>query len=698
MISKLSVFDRSCFGAAVVLLTALAGTASAATPSGAAKPMFAPFGLDLTAIDHKVRPQDDFFQYVNGAWLDRTPIPPDQTSVTQGQDLRNRVLDRLHTLLETAAKSPNGADANEVKVGAMYAAFMDEKRIDALGAKPLQALLAPVRAAKDKAALARVMGRSFHDFGGAPFAVTFDIDLKDTAHYAMYLNQGGLGMPDRDYYLQDSFKEKKAAYRDYARDLLTLLHWPNAAAEADAIVALEARIAASSWTKAEQRDLPKLYNPMTPAELQQFAPGFPWKEFLQGAKVGAKKRLVVAEKTAFPKIAAAIADTPLATLKAWQAFTIADSAANYLSAPFQKARFEFRDKNLRGQSVIQPRWKRAIAAVAGGDCGVDPADCFGTLNWAVGEMYTAHDFTPETKAKAQRMVADLMTAFHRRIESLEWMSPATRQEALKKLDTYTVKVGYPDHARDYSKVSIRRDDLIGDVRRAAEADWAFYVGRSDGPVDMSDWSMTPQTVDAYNGSLRDIVFPAAILQPPLFDPAADDAINYGGIGSVIGHELTHGFDDQGRTIDSTGALRDWWAPADEAAFKTRAGILGSQYAKFEPAPGAHINPDLTMGENIADLGGVLIAFDAYRTSLKGQPAPLLEGLSGDQRFFMAFSQGWRGKAREDSIRRQTASDPHSFRKFRVLGPLPNVDAWYQVFDVKAGDAMYRTPEQRSRIW
>ena len=347
---------------------------------------------------------------------------------------------------------------------------------------------------------------------------------------------------------------------------------------------------------------------------------------------------------------------------------------------------------------MQPRWKRAIAAVSGGDCGAEPGDCFGTLNWAVGKVYTAHDFTPETKAKVQALVSDLMTAFHARIERLDWMSAPTKAEALKKLDTYTVKVGYPDHQRDYSAVDIRRDDLIGDVRRAAVADWAFYVGRSDGPVDRTDWSMTPQTVDAYNGSLRDIVFPAAILQPPEFDPEADAAVNYGAIGAIIGHELTHGFDDQGRTIDASGALRDWWTPADAAAFKARAAVFGAEYAAFEPVPGVHINPDLTMGENIADLGGLLIALDAYHVSLKGQPAPVIDGLTGDQRLFMAFAQGWRGKAREDAIRKQTVSDPHSYRKFRVLGPLPDIDAWYAAFDVKPGDKMYRAPDGRARIW
>ncbi|MGE5722101.1 MAG: M13 family metallopeptidase, partial [Sphingomonadales bacterium] len=501
-----------------------------------------------------------------------------------------------------------------------------------------------------------------------------------------------------DYYLKPDFAPQKQAYRAYLEQLLSLVGWTNPAAAADSIAQLETRIAAVSATKAEQRDLTRAYNLYSPAELAAAAPGFPWAEFLDAAKLGGKQRLIVTDKAPVPKIAAIFAEAPLDTLRAWQAARIADNAAPYLSSPFQQARFAFRDKALSGQGEMKPRWKRAIAAVSGGDCGVDYADCFGTLNWAVGEVYTAHDFTPETKAKVQQLVANLMTAFHDRIEKLDWMSPATRAEALKKLDTYTVKVGYPDKPRDYSAVVIRRDDLVGDVRRAARADWDFYVARSDGPVDRGDWSMTPQTVDAYNGSLRDIVFPAAILQPPEFDPNADDAVNYGAIGAVIGHELTHGFDDQGRTIDAAGALRDWWTAADVAAFKERAAGFGAQYARFEPVPGMHINPDLTMGENIADLGGLLIALDAYHRSLGGKPAPVLGGFTGDQRLFMAFAQGWRGKAHEDAIRRQTASDPHSWRKFRVLGPLPNVDAWYDAFAVKPGDRMYRAPGDRARIW
>ena len=338
-------------------------------------------------------------------------------------------------------------------------------------------------------------------------------------------------------------------------------------------------------------------------------------------------------------------------------------------------------------------------AVGGGDYGAgDRFDRFGNLGWAVGQLYTARYFPPAAKAKVQALVADLKTAYAARIRKLDWMSPATKTEALKKLAAYNVKVGYPDKPRDYSKVVIRDDDLVGDVRRSAEADWAFYVGRRNGPVDRQDWGMTPQTNDAYNGSLIDIVFPAVILQPPIFDPNADPAINYGAIGAVIGHELTHGFDDQGRKIDADGALRDWWTPADARAFEARARKLGAQYSAFQPLPGVHINGDLTMGENIADLGGLTLALDAYHASLDGKPAPVLNGLSGDQRVFLGWAQAWRGKLTDDAIRRQVTSDPHSPRAFRVNGPVRDIDAWYKAFDVKSGDKLYLAPKDRVRIW
>jgi putative endopeptidase len=410
-------------------------------------------------------------------------------------------------------------------------------------------------------------------------------------------------------------------------------------------------------------------------------------------------RVIVGEKSAFPKLADIYAKAPLDTTRAWHAFHLADNAAPYLSKPFTEAYFIMRSKTLAGQKEEQTRWKRAITTVSGGDFLVgDRFGTFGTLGFGVGQLYTAKYFPPEAKAKIESLVANLKDAYRARIEKLDWMGEETKKEALKKLDTYTIKVGYPDHPRDYSKLIIHTDDLAGNVKRCAAADWAFHTGRFFGPVDRTDWGMTPQTNDAYNGSLRDIVFPAGILQPPIFDANADPAINYGAAGGVIGHELTHGFDDQGRKIDAAGTLRDWWTAKDAESFKARADVLGAQYSQFEPLPGVKVNGELTMGENIADLGGLTLALDAYRASLKGQPAPVLDGFTGDQRVFLGWAQAWRGKVSDDYVRKQVVSDPHSPRQFRVMGPARNVDAWYDAFKVQSADKMFVAPEARVRIW
>jgi putative endopeptidase len=420
---------------------------------------------------------------------------------------------------------------------------------------------------------------------------------------------------------------------------------------------------------------------------------------LQGADLAAVTRVIVSEVTAIPKIAAVYASTPLPVLKAWQAFTVADNAAFYLSEPFSTARFQFRNHTLAGQPAEPVRWKRALRAVGGSDCsGDDRVDCFGNIGFGVGQIYTDHYFSPAAKAKIEALVANVKAAMRARLEALDWMTPATKQQALSKLDTYQIKVGYPDTPRDFSGLDIGADDLIADVRAAAAWDWHYDVNRLSKPVDRADWNMTPQTNDAYNGSLRDIVFPAGILQPPMFDPDADPAINYGAIGAVIGHELSHGFDDEGRKLDARGELRDWWTAKDAAEFSARAKKLSAQYSSYEPVPGAHINGDLTLGENLADLGGLNVALEAYRRSLSGRAAPVLDGFGGEQRVFLGWAQAWRGKARENYVRKQVVSDAHSPRAFRVIGPARNIDAWYAAFGVKPGDSYYIEPVERVSIW
>ncbi|MDQ2659828.1 MAG: M13 family metallopeptidase, partial [Verrucomicrobiota bacterium] len=559
--------------------------------------------------------------------------------------------------------------------------------------------LTAIRASSSRDALANLMGEQNSDLYGAIFGILIDVDIADPSRYTVYIGQAGLGLPDRDYYLKPDFAAQKAKYQTYVAQLLKLVAWPDPETRANDIVAFETKLAEAEWTRAQQRDPIAIYNPMTVADLETFAPGFPWQPFLIGSGLGKVEHVVVAEKSAFPKLASIFAETPVEILQAWEAFNVADHAAPYLSKAFADASFEMRNKTLSGQAEQQLRWKRGVHAVSGGDYGTgERSDRFGNLGWAVGELYSAKYFPPEAKAKIEELVANLKVAMHARIEKLDWMGAATKEQALKKLDTYNIKVGYPDHPRDISSVVVRDDDVVGNVRRAASADWAFFLNRLPGAVDRTEWQMTPQTNDAYNGALRDIVFPAGILQPPMFDAQADAAINYGAIGGVIGHELTHGFDDQGRKFDAEGKLRDWWTAEDAKAFEARAAVLGAQYSSYEPLPGAKVNGALTMGENIADLGGLTIALDAYRTSLKGQPAPALDGLTGDQRVFLGWAQAWRGKLRDDAIRKQVVSDPHSPRQYRVNGPTRNIDDWYTSFGVKAGDKLFVDPKDRVRIW
>ncbi len=667
------------------------------------KPQYGKWGFDMAGADFSNQPGADFFRYANGTWLDKTQIPPDKPGYSLRLAMTDLTEKRLHELMESfsaeqKAKGDNPATLED-KVGGFYRSFMDDARIEQFGAQAIQSELDDVKKAKTRDDLVALMGRTATDFDPSLFNYGIEVDLKDPGRYAFYLTQAGLGLPDRDYYLKPDFAAQKTTYGKYVATLLRLVNWPEPDARARDVVDFETKIAEASWTKAQQRDLVATYNPMSVDELERFTPGFAWKKFLADAQMPKLERVIVAEKSAFPKLGEVYAKAPLQTIQAWHAFHIADNCAPYLSKPFCDAYFELHSKTLSGQKEEQVRWKRAITAVSGGDFGVgDRFGTFGTMGFGVGQLYSAKYFPPEAKAKIEALVANLKAAYRARIEKLDWMGDATKKEALKKLDTYTIKVGYPDHPRDYSKLAIDPNDLIGNVKRCAQADWDFYTSSFNGPVDKSRWGMTPQTNDAYNGSLRDIVFPAGILQPPIFDANADPAINYGAAGGVIGHELTHGFDDQGRKIDASGALRDWWTPKDAATFKARAQVLAAQYSKFEPLPGVHVNGELTLGENIADLGGLTLALAAYQESLQGKLAPVLDGFTGDERVFLGWAQAWRGKVSDDYVRKQVVSDPHSPRQFRVIGPTRNVDAWYHAFQVKPDAKEYVAPDQRVRIW
>jgi len=660
--------------------------ANAAARDLSKAPRMGTWGFDLSGRDMAVTPGHSFFRWANGTYLDRLEIPADRSTYGAFNALDELSRDRMRAVAEKAAADRSAAGPS-AQVGALYRSFMDEARVDALGAKPLAGDLAQIRAARTRADLARLMGESMHDFGGSFFSGSIYDDAKDPMNYTVYLGQAGLGLPDRDYYLVDRFAPQKQAYEAYVAKMLTLAGWPNAAANAKAIVALETEIAKVSWTRAERRDDDKTYNPFEIDKLAAYAPGFDWAAFMQGMHLPAQKRVVVSENTAFPKIAAIYAQAPVDTLKAWMAFHLADNAAPYLSKAFDEAQFDFRSKTLSGQPQQQPRWKRGVNLVDN------------QVGEALGKLYVDAYFPPESKAKMDALVGDIKTAMKGRIEKLAWMGPETKAKALDKLAKFTVKIGYPDKWRDYSALQLRDDDLYGNVKRAVAFDWDFRARRIGQPVDRAEWGMTPPTINAYYSSTKnEIVFPAAILQPPFFDPEGDPAINYGGIGGVIGHEITHGFDDQGRKSDGDGRLTDWWTAEDAAKFNAEATKLGKQYAAVEILPGAHINGDLTMGENIADLGGLLLALDAYRISLNGKPAPVLDGLTGEQRVFLGWAQVWRGKYRDDRMKQLLVSDPHAPPQARVDLPVRNIDAFYEAFGVKPGDPMYVPPEMRVRIW
>ena len=675
-------------GLAVSLIGAGLALAQAAGPLVAdplaAKRMGA-WGFDLAGRDIAADPGKDFSRFATGAFADQLVIPSDRSRWGSFDELRELSDARSRAIIEAAAADPSSPEA--VQVGALYASFMDEARVEALGAKPLRKDLAAIRAARTKPQIAALMGKATSTFTGSFFAAYVSDDQRVPGRYALYLSQAGLGLPDRDYYLQPSFAEKKAAYQAYVEQMLKAIGWPEPAARAAEIVALETEIAKVSWTRAEQRDDVKMYNPHTPAELAALAPGFPWSDYLKAAGLAAQPRLIVGETTAFPKIAALFEQTPIATLQAWQAYTTTNNAAPYLSKAFVDAHFAFRGQTLSGQPQIRPRWKRGVTAVDG------------NLGESVGKLYVAKYFTPQAKAQMEALVDNLKLALKARIEKLEWMGPQTKAEALTKLARMNVKIGYPSKWRDYSTYVVRKDDLYGNIERGIAFEWDYSLGKLSKPVDREEWEMNPQTVNAYfMPPKNEIVFPAAILQPPFFDPEADPAVNYGGIGAVIGHEITHAFDDQGRQSDADGQLRDWWTPQDAERFMAQAKRLGTQYAAFEPLPGAHINGELTMGENIADMGGVLIGYDAYLLSLGGKPAPVIDGYTGAQRFFLSWAQVWRGKIRDDALRQQLVSDPHSPAYYRANGAVRNSDVFYEAFGVKPGDAMYVAPQDRVRIW
>jgi putative endopeptidase len=669
---------RKMRASALLLVASTACWAIPAAAQSTAHAKIGAWGFDLAGRDLSVKPGDDFEHYASGNWLKNATIAADKPEVSAFYNLYDESQSQLKDLITNAP-----ADS---KYGALYKSMMDEARIESLGIAPLKPDLAKIAAINTKAEMAHYMGTTDGHFGGSLFGFYVQPDTADASINQLNLLQAGLGMPNRDYYLSDQFKPQREAYRAYIERTFRNIGTPNPAAAANHVMAFETAVARLSWASADRRDVDKTTNPMSSAKLAAYAPGFQWASFLAGAKIGPQKRLNLNENTAIRSLAALYAKTPLSTLKEWEAFHTADQASPYLNKAMVDSRFEY-TKTISGVQEQRPRWKRAVTLVDG------------SMGELVGQDYVAHYFPPSSKAKMLELIGNLKAAMTDRIKHNSWMSEATKAAAVEKLARMDVMVGYPDKFRDYSALQIDPGDLYGNVSRAQAFNAAYALEDLDKAVNHKKWGMNPQEVNAYNGGGENkIVFPAGILQPPFFDPNADDAVNYGAIGAVIGHEISHGFDDQGRKYDATGAVRDWWTAEDNKRFNAETKVFGEEYAKFEPVPGAHINPELTMGENVADFAGLQVALDAYHRSLGGKPAPVLDGLTGDQRFFLAYAQYYREKQRDDALKSQVTTDPHSPGRFRVLGPLPNIQAWYDAFGITPDNAMYIPPEKRAHIW
>lgn len=647
------------------------------------------WGIDLETRDLSVEPGDDFARYANGKWLDSYEIPADLSSYGIFLQLRLDAEDDVRAIVNDLASKEPSEGTLEQKVGGFFGSWMNTDRLEEKGAEPLQADLERIAAISSKAELMPAFA-SLHMT--APFGIGIIPDPADTTRYIAFVSQAGLGMPNRDYYLKDEerFVDYRAAYKNFATTILESAGIGQSAEKADAIIALETRIAEAHWTPEESRDIKRIYNPMSPEELAEMAPEFDWTTIFDNLGLGDVDTFVVAQTTAIEAAGDIFADTSLDLWKDYLSFHFIRNHARYLASDFDEASYKFYSETLRGTEEQRERWKRGVQEVNGG------------IGEAVGQIYVERHFTPEAKKQMEDLVANLTSAFEERLQQNEWMDDETREQALLKLSTFEPRIGYTEKWTDYSPLEISEDELVENAKAVTEFQWKEQLDRISGPVDRDVWPYPPQTVNAsYNPLLNQITFPAGILQPPFFDPNADAAVNYGAIGAVIGHEIGHGFDDQGRRFDEKGRIRDWWTSTADERFSERAEMLGAQYATYSPIEGMNINPELTMGENIGDLGGLQMAHAAYQRHLDqccGGKAEVLDGLTGDQRFFLSWAQVWRAKAREDALRQQILTDPHSPAEFRINGAVRNLDAWYEAFNVSEDNELYLPPEERVRIW
>lgn len=657
----------------------------------AAAPQIGPWGFDLLGKDTAVRPGDDFFRHSGGEWMRREALPADRTRWGTFDQLAERAERDTRAIIEDLAAHPAAEGTPQRKVGDFYRAYLDTAAIDARGLTPAQPVLREIRKLASHAEVARLMYRPDVPVN-APIVTGISIDQKNPDRYVVVVTHAGLGLPEREYYLRDDeqFRQIREQYRAHVARLLELggVRRGQAAEQAAGrILALETEIAKRHWPIAKRRERELTYNLKSRSELVEMTKGFPMAEALSAAGLGKVSEFVVREADALSPLAVLFRRTPVATWQDYLAYHYLRANAAVLPSALDNEVFEFFGRQLNGQPEQRPRWKRAVDAVNG------------ALGEAVGQVYVERHFSADAKRQMAALVENLRKAYAQRIRALPWMTEETKLVALEKLAAFRPKIGYPDRWRDYTGLEVVPMDAFGNARRAALFEWQRDLARLDRPTDRDEWFMTPQTVNAYyNPVFNEIVFPAAILQPPFFDPAADPAVNYGAIGGVIGHEMGHGFDDQGAKSDARGVLRTWWNERDEAAFKALGDRLAEQYSEFEPLPGLRLNGRLSLGENIGDLGGLSVALEAYRLSLDGRPAPIIDGLTGEQRFFHGWAQVWRTLFREQRLRNQIMTGPHSPAEFRVNGVVRNMDAWYEAFDVGPGDRLYLPPEQRVRIW
>ena len=664
----------------LALLMQLGGLAMAAQPQS---------GLDLKGYDKTVRPQDDLFRAANGHWLSTTEIPADKASYGAFHLLADLSDKRARAIIEDLSKKKAQGGSVEQKIGDYYAAYMNTAAIDKAGLAPIKPLLDSIAAIQTRTQLATWLGAQTGVLD-TPVPLGIEADYQDPTINRLQTWQGGLGLPDRDYYLKkddERLAKARAAYLDYLQTLAKAAGIADPAGSAQRVLALEERLAEVQWDKVSLRDPQKTYNPMTPAELAQKAPGFDWNAFFTAASLPGLDKLSASQPSYLTGAAKLLGEAPLEDLKLYLSFRAIDANASTLPKVYRDAHFQFHGAALTGAKSPLPRWQQAVGNVNG------------ALGEAVGEVYVKRYFPAADKARMLQLVNNLLASYKESIDKLSWMTPATKAQAQDKLSKYMVKIGYPDVWRDYGALEVKAGDPVGNNLRAATFEWKRQAAKASKPVDRREWLMTPQTVNAYyNPTLNEIVFPAAILQPPFYNTKADDAVNYGAIGAVIGHEISHGFDDQGSQFDGDGKLRNWWTDDDRKAFDAIGARLVAQYEGYEPIPGKHLNGKLTLGENIADLSGLQIAYKAYLRSLGGKPAPVIDGYTGEQRFFMGWSQAWREKAREERKLQLLTIDPHSPPEFRANGAAVNHDGFHEAFKTKPGDKMFKPSEDRIRIW